>query len=207
MHHVSRTLRIAALLATAALAAPQAARADAADLARAAALVQRVVELNQKFSAANVTLEAPEPLAGADGKYVLPVNADGTLTAWAEKALAAQLGNIAGEQAGTAAAKGLGSVVPGGGLAGGFLKKKGKETGAMTALGGSEFVKQASSLSFDSISDYAVYLHAKLAGTENYTQAVQAAIALYPDLEKSYVGNISKALELSKKALASAASE
>ncbi len=205
MHYVSRSLRIAALLATAALAAPQAARADAGDLARAAALVQRVVELNQKFSAANVTLDAPEPIAGSTGKYLLPINADGTLTAWAEKALAAQLGNIAGEQAGAAAAKGLGSVVPGGSLAGGLLKKKGKETGAMTALGGADFVKQASSLSFDSISDYAVYLHAKLAGAENYTKAIQAAIALYPDLEKSYVGNISKALELSKKALAAAA--
>lgn len=205
MHYVSRSLRIAALLATAALAAPHAARADAGDLARAAALVQRVVELNQKFSAANVTLDAPEPIAGSTGKYLLPINADGTLTAWAEKALAAQLGNIAGEQAGAAAAKGLGSVVPGGSLAGGLLKKKGKETGAMTALGGADFVKQASSLSFDSISDYAVYLHAKLAGAENYTKAIQAAIALYPDLEKSYVGNISKALELSKKALAAAA--
>lgn len=202
LHH--RSLRLAALLASAALALPSAARADAADLARAATIIQRVLELNQKYSTTDVVLQAPEPIAGATGKYLLPVNADGSLTAWAEKALLAQVGNIAGEQAGSAAAKGLGSVVPGGSLAGGFLKKKGKETGAMVALGGADFVKGASTLSFDSIADYAVYLHAKLGQTADYAKAVQAAIALYPDLEKSYADSIGSALKLAQKVAAAA---
>jgi hypothetical protein len=101
--------------------------ANVNDVSRAVAIVQRMVELNKRFAAYAVTLVAPEPIASASGRYLLPVNAQGQLTGWAEKALSAQVGNIAGEQAGAAAARGLGSVIPGGGLAGGFLKKKARK--------------------------------------------------------------------------------
>lgn len=199
---ISRSLRFAAALAFVSAAASSTFASSAEDVARAAALVQRMVELNQKFSAYDVALTAPAPLAGAKGKYLLPIDANGTLTGWAEKALAAQVGNIAGEQAGSAAAKGLGSVVPGGGLASGFLKKKGKESGAMLALGGTEYVKSTSSLSFDSVEAYAVYLHSKLGQSADYSKAVQAAIALYPDLEKSYSASIQSAFDAAMKVAA-----
>jgi len=160
--------------------------ANVNDASRAVAIVQRMVELNKRFAAYAVTLVAPEPIASASGRYLLPVNAQGQLTGWAEKALSAQVGNIAGEQAGAGAARGLGSVIRGGGLAGGFLKKKGKETGAAAAMGGKELIRSSSSLSFNPTGDYAVYLHAKLAGTAEYQKALTAAIALYPDLETGY---------------------
>ncbi|MBC8010808.1 MAG: hypothetical protein H7067_12020 [Burkholderiales bacterium] len=199
---LSRSLRFAATLALVSAAASSSFAGSAEDVARAAALVQRMVELNQQFSAYDVSLTAPEPLAGAKGKYLLPVDANGTLTGWAEKSLNAQVGNIAGEQAGSAAAKGLGSIVPGGGLAGGFLKKKGKESGAMLALGGTEYVKSTSSLSFDSPEAYAVYLHSKLGQSADYSKAVQAAIALYPDLEKSYSTSVQSAYDAAMKVAA-----
>jgi hypothetical protein len=93
-------------------------------------------------------------------------------------------------------------MVPGGGLASGFLKKKGKEAGAMAALGGPEFIKKSSSLSFDTAEDYAVYLHAKAGKSADYSKAVQAAIALYPDLEKSYTASVTAAYEAAKSAAA-----
>ncbi len=173
--------------------------ANVNDVARAVAIVQRMVELNKRFSAYNVTLAAPEPIAGTSGTYLLPVNAQGQLTGWAEKALNAQVGNIAGEQAGAAASRGLASVVPGGGLAGGFLKKKGKEVGATAAMGGKEFIRSSSSLSFNTTDDYAVYLHAKLAGTAEYQKALTAAIALYPDLETGYDAAVTAAYENAKR--------
>lgn len=174
--------------------------ADTAEtVARTAAIVQRVMELNQQFAAYDAELPAPAPLAGAKGKYLLPINADGTLTAWAEKALNAQVGNIAGEQAGAAAGKGLASVVPGGGLASGFLKKKGKETGAMAALGGADFVRKNTVYSFDSVEAYAVFLHAKAGKSADYSKAVQAAIALYPDLESSYAASVQTAFNAAAK--------
>lgn len=197
-----RTLRLAATLALLAAPASFAFADGAADVARAAALVQRMVELNQKFAAYDIDLPAPDAIQGVTGKYLLPVNADGSLTGWAQKALTAQVGNIAGEQAGAAAGKGLSSMVPGGGLASGFLKKKGKEAGAMAALGGPKYIKETSSLSFDTVEDYAIYLHAKAGKSADYSKAVQAAIALYPDLEKSYTASVTAAYEAAKSAAA-----
>jgi hypothetical protein len=193
-----RPLRFAAGLAAAVLLSSSLVADTAETITRAVEITQRMIELNQKFAAFDVALTAPDPLQGAKGKYLLPIDANGALTGWAQKALQAQVGNIAGEQAGAAASKGLASVVPGGGLAGGFLKKKGKEAGAMAALGGPDYVKKTSSLSFDSVEAYAVYLHAKLGSSPEYSKAVQAAIALYPDLEASYGKSVTAAYEAAK---------
>jgi hypothetical protein len=173
--------------------------ANVNDVARAVAIVQRMVELNKRFEAYDVKLVAPEPINGTSGKFLLPVNEQGQLTGWAEKAVNAQVGNIAGEQAGAAASRGLASAIPGGGLASGFLKKKGKEVGATAALGGKEFIRSSSSLSFNTSDDYAVYLHAKLAGTPEYQKALTAAIALYPDLETGYDAAVTAAYENAKR--------
>lgn len=180
-------------------AASSAMASSVQDVARAAAIVQRVVELNTRFAAYEIELEAPAPIAGSTGKFMIPIDANGALTGWAEKALNAQVGNVAGEQAGAAATRGLASVVPGGGLAGGFLKKKGKEAGATMALGGEDYIRSTSSFSFNSPADYAVFLHAKAGRSEDYSKAVQAAIALYPDLEKSYSASVSAAYEAALK--------
>lgn len=194
-----RPLRLLAGLALASASASYAPAGTAEDVARAAAIVERLVELNQKFAAYAVELPAPTPAKGVSGKYLLPIDENGALTEWAQKALQAQVGNVAGEQAGAAAGKGLASAVPGGGLATGFLKKKGKEAGALAALGGPEFVKKTSSISFNDVQAYAVYLHAKAGKNADYSQAVQAAIALYPDLEKSYSASVGAAYEAAVK--------
>ncbi len=198
MNPSHRVLRHATLALALLVAAPLA-RAGADDVARAAAVVARVIELNKKFAAYDVQLAAPTPAAGVTGKYLLPIDENGALTEWAQKALTAQVGNIVGEQAGAAAGKGLASVVPGGGLASGFLKKKGKEAGATAALGGPDFIKKTSRVSFNSVDQFAVYLHAKAGKSADYTKAVQAAIALYPDLEKSYSASISAAYDAAVK--------
>lgn len=195
MNSSSRSLRLLAAFAFLAASATLGHADTAESVTRAAAIVQRLVELNQKYSAYDVELPAAAPINGASGKYVLPIDANGALTEWAQKALNAQVGNVAGEQAGSAAGKGLAKVVPGGGLAGGFLKKKGKEAGAMAALGGPDFIKKTSSLSFDNVEAYAVYLHAKLGKNADYSKAVQAAIALYPDLEKTYSASVAAAYD------------
>lgn len=190
-----RSLCVSAALLFAISSAAPAYAGTADSVAKAAAIAQRLVELNQKFAAYDVELPAPTPASGVTGKFLLPINENGELTEWAKKAINAQVGNIAGEQAGAAASKGLASVVPGGGLAGGFLKKKGKESGAMLALGGSEFIKKTSSVSFDSVEAYAVYLHAKIGKSADYSKAVQAAIALYPDLEATFTTSIQTAYD------------
>ena len=77
------------------------------------------------------------------------------------------------------------------------MKKKGKETGAMAALGGEKFVKKTSTMSFDNLEDYAVYLHVTHGNEPGLQQALAAAMSIYPDLEFGYDVAISKAYQRS----------
>ncbi|MBE35017.1 MAG: hypothetical protein CMI16_05600 [Opitutaceae bacterium] len=63
----------------------------------------------------------------------------------------------------------------------------------MAALGGKKFIKKSSSYSLNNIEDYAVYLHVVHGKDPGYTQALAAAMALYPDLEFRYDAAINKA--------------
>ncbi|MCF7687942.1 MAG: hypothetical protein K9M98_03155 [Cephaloticoccus sp.] len=178
---------------------PAIAHADTmADVVKAQVVLGKVMQIITKYQQYAVTLEAPTPRSNAKGRYLLPYTENGALTEWATKTLNVQLGALAGEKAGEAAGKALASKVPFGGLASGFMKKKGKETGALAALGGKDFVTKTSSQSFDNLDDYAVYLHVTHANEGGYQQALAAAMAIYPELETSYDVAINKAY---KKAL------
>jgi hypothetical protein len=196
----SSRLRLVAAVAAFSLVSQTSVLAGADDVARAVAVVQRMVELNTQFAAQNIELAAPTPLAGAEGKFLLPITGEGQLTAWAEKALSAQVGNVVGEQVADEAAKRtVGAIPVVGGFAGGFAKKKGQEVGAMVALGGPDFVKGATTHSFEKADDFAVYLHSKMGASPDYSKAVQAAIALYPELEKSYAKSVKAAFDAAAK--------
>lgn len=137
---------------------------------------------------------APEPVADMGGKFFLPFDAEGNLTGWANKAVGAQVGAAVGAKAGEKAGSMLASKVP---FAGGMLamgaKKKGKELGAIAAVGGAKFVKESSSLSFNSVQDLALYMHLNCSGNADYIKGFAAAMALYPELEKTYEATVKKA--------------
>ena len=157
-----------------------------ADVVKAQAILGKVIEYTAKYQAYAANVQAPQPLPNNSGKYLLPYNADGQITEWAAKTLSSQVGAAIGAKAGEEAGKQLASRVPFGGLASGFMKKKGKEMGAVAAVGGMEFIKKTSHLSFNDLDDYAVYLHVKHASSGDYAQALAAAMAIYPSLEGNY---------------------
>lgn len=184
------------LLLSAVLFAPSALRADTvADVVKAQKVIGAVAKLLTKYQQYGIDLPAPAPRSDAKGKYVLPYTEAGALTEWAAKTFNVQAGSLAGEKAGEAAGKALASKVPLGGLASGFMKKKGKEIGAMTALGGEKYVRSTSALSFDNLEDYAVYMHVKHGASGGYNQALAAAMAIYPQLETSYDAAINNAFK------------
>jgi hypothetical protein len=177
--------------------APVALRASdtMADVVKAQVVLGKVLQLMTKYQQYAITLEAPTPKANTKGKYLLPYKANGELTEWATKTFNVKLGAMAGEQAGDMAGKAVASKVPFGGLASGLMKKKGKEMGAVAALGGQKYITKTSSMSFDNMDDYAVYLqvtHGKEAGLQ---QALAAAMAIYPELESGYDAAINKAYQ------------
>lgn len=189
------------LVALALTVASSASAASIADIAKAEAILQKIVKIAAKYRTQAIELPAPQPLADKSGKYFLPYTADGQMTAWAAKAVAAEVGAIVGEQAGAATGKAVASKIPFGGLVSGATKKKGKELGAIAAVGGAEFIKESSELSFNSLEDYAVYLQATRASDSNYTQALAAAMAIYPDLESTFDNAIAQAYKLAAKAV------
>jgi hypothetical protein len=161
------------------------------DIVKAQIVINKVLDVVAQFHEQTVVVDAPAPIATNKGKYLLPYKANGEMTEWAGKALNVEVAKLAGEKAGDAVA----SKIPFGGFASGLIKKKTKEVAAVTALGGMNFLKSTSELSFDSLNEYAVYLHVRHSTDANYKEVLAAAMALYPDLEGRFDGAVKEAYQ------------
>ncbi len=135
----------------------------------------------------------PTPLTDKSGKFCCPYDSEGHLVDWANKAIGAQVGAAVGAKVGEKAGGMVLSKVPFGGFLSGAAKKKGKELGALAAVGGADFVKSSSTISFNSLEDLCVYLHMNFAANPEYVKGLAAALAIYPDLEKTYTESLKKA--------------
>jgi hypothetical protein len=173
------------------------------DIAKAQKVLQVVLDIRAKMKAASIQLTAPTPQTNQVGPYFLPYNSKGEITPWANKAISAQVGAAIGEKAGEEAGKAVLNQVPlgVGSLFSGAAKKKGKELGAIAAVGGPEAIKNGSDLSFATLEDYAVYLQATHATDGEFPKALATAIAIYPQLEKTYPKAIKAAYDTAAKAL------
>ncbi len=204
MKHLRLRTATALLVAAGFTAGPLSADLDPNDLAKAAKVLREIQELSGYINAVAPTAEitVPTPRQDTDGQYISPYRSDGTLAEWARKAVGgaagAALGNLAGDQLGKAATKELAAKVPGGALIGGLFGKKAKkalaETAAVKAIGGWDYIKETSDLSFDNTMDLAVYLHANYASADpDYAQALAAAMGVYPRLQGAYEPAIKRA--------------
>lgn len=184
-----RLLLVASVFALPALAFA----VDPADVVRAQKILTTVLKVTSRYQALSVNVPAPQPLTNKSGKYFVPYNAKGELTAWATKAFNAQAGAAVGAKVGEKAGQALAAKVPFGGLLAGAAKNKGKELGALAAVGGPDFVKSSSDYSFAHLDDYIVYLHVTHASSPGYAQALATAISVYPELEKNYTPALQRA--------------
>ncbi len=179
-------------------------RADGvADFARAQLMFAQAMNAVQQYkqvagptAAAAAPAEepvAPAPLTDRSGKFFSPYDEDGHLVPWANKAIGAQVGAAVGSKVGEKAGGAVLAKIPFGGLLSGAAKKKGKELGALAAVGGPDFVKSSSTLSFNSLEELSLYMHLRFAADPEYVKGLAAALAIYPDLEKTYQAAIKKA--------------
>ena len=153
------------------LSALTASAASMADVVKAQVVINKINEVVEKYREMTIELEAPASLDGPKGKFMVPFANDRELTEWAEKALNAQGGAAVGEKAGSAVGKALGSKIPFGGFGGGAAKKKGKQMGAVTAIGGTAFIKKTTDRSLNNADDYIVYLQVQHSGSVEYQKA------------------------------------
>jgi hypothetical protein len=146
-----------------------------------------------------IELEVPEPIDDNSGKFLFPYTFDGELTAWGDKALTAQVGAEAGAMAADKGINALAAKVPFGGLLGGAMKSKAKETGAIMAIGGWDFIRENSELSFNKLSELSVYMHSEFYGDPDYETALAAATAIYPKLESGHKRAVDRAYKNAKR--------
>lgn len=162
-------------------------------------VVDKYKEVQALLDQGVVELDYEEPIQGNTGKFLLPFDEGGNPTEWADKALNAQVGALAAEKASGTAINAAAARVPFGGFLAGAAKDKAKGAGAIAAIGGWNYIKETTSLSFDRLDDYSIYLHSEFNGLPGYEKALAAAMAVYPKLEKSHKRYIDKAYKDARK--------
>lgn len=137
--------------------------------------------------AAPSQLVAPEPIVGNTGKYMSPYTEDGTVTAWVEKGTAAsagaQIGGFVGAQVGQ---KALENIPFFGGMLGQQLGEVAGRTMALKMVGGEEFIKTNSDLSFNTVNELAVYMYVKNSTHKDYQKVLELTQSIYPELKTAY---------------------
>lgn len=180
--------------------------ADMGGIIKAQILLGKVTQLMDKYQdvqalidAGTIELEVPEPAEGNTGEFLFPYDENGYLTAWAEKALNAQVGAQAGGLVADQAINSVASRIPLGGFLAGSARGKAKETGAVIAIGGWDFIRETSDTSFNKLEDLSVYMHVQFVGDSDYEQALASAMAIYPKLEQGHQRAVDNAFKEARK--------
>lgn len=130
---------------------------------------------------------APAPIQGNAGKFMSPFTTDGVTAEWVTKAMKVQASGAIGEAAGQIAANQLLSNIPFAGMFAGKATKSLARSAAMKSIGGEEFLKSSSDLSFNSLQEMAAHMYAFHSSHAEYPQIVKATSAIYPDFSAVYV--------------------
>lgn len=137
--------------------------------------------------AAPAQIHAPAPILGNSGKYMSPFTEDGTVALWVEKgrsaSTGASVGGFVGAQAGAKLAENIPFI---GGWIGQSVGESVGRTVALKMVGGEEFIKANSDLSFNSVNDLAVYMYAKNSSHKDYAEVLDLTQKIYPDLKSAY---------------------
>lgn len=130
---------------------------------------------------------APTPIQGNAGRYMSPYTQDGTVTLWVEKGRSASAGANVGGFLGAQAGQKLAGQIPFvGGLIGQQIGEKAGRAIALEMVGGEEFIRANSDLSFDNVDDLAIYMYAKNSGHKDYPAVLDLTQKIYPELQNRY---------------------
>jgi hypothetical protein len=145
-------------------------------------------------------LASPKAIEGTTGKYMSPFTSDGVTAGWVTKAMGVKasgavgsmVGSAAGNYAANKATNQMASMVPIPGMS--FLAQRaGKAAGeaagrgmALQSIGGEEFLKSSTDLSFNSLQDMAIYMYVNHSTHPDYAKIVDATASIYPEFKTAY---------------------
>lgn len=135
---------------------------------------------------AQLRAAAPKPIEGNSGAFMSPFTSDGVTAEWVTKAMKVQASGDIGGAVGQVAADQLLSNIPFAGLFAGKATKALARSAAMKSIGGEEFLKSSSDLSFNTLEDMAKYMYAFHSSHPEYARIVKATVAIYPDFATVY---------------------
>lgn len=111
-----------------------------------------------------------------------------------DKAIRVKAGSTVGQAAGAIAGREvLKQILFVVGILGATVGKAIGRSIAIESIGGMEFIKKTSDLSFNSLQDMSVYLYAKHSKHPHYKAALDATFQVYPDLQQVYISSIRRA--------------
>ncbi|MFQ5647056.1 MAG: hypothetical protein ACE5GM_09010 [bacterium] len=157
------------------------------------------------------TLALPEPVSDNTGRYLSPYTQDEVLAEWVDKVSQAKIGSFLGKTVclllsnasnPRVVRKGRrrrGPIVVHGLVRNQVASRVGDEIGrdlAIKAIGGWEYIREKSDLSFNSLDNMIVYLYIKYSRTDHYQGALDAASTIYPQLERRYYRAIRNARKI-----------
>jgi len=133
-------------------------------------------------------VRVPTPIEGNYGEYMCPYTSDGTVAVWVAKGINLKIGSKAGEYAGRRLGNDDTFLITG------WIGKKLGHWAALNAIGGEEFIRENSDLSFNDLEEMIVYLYANYYGTEHYVEVLNLTSEIYTDLDNdAYLGAIWRA--------------
>jgi len=136
-------------------------------------------------------LLTPNYVEGSSGKYMSPFTSDLVVTEWVDKAIDANIGANLGGLIGTHVGQVILSEIP---FVGSTIGKEiGESAGyslALNAIGGDEFLRESTDISFNSLKDMSIYLYKYNSEHRSYLEAVKATMVLYPGLKDVYNASI-----------------
>ena len=139
-------------------------------------------------------VRVPNAIPDASGEYLSPYTSDGTVAPWVAKGRAAKLGSAVGSMAGAKAGEAALSAVPiiGGWLGGKAGDRIGREV-ALAWVGGEDYMRETSDLSFHDVDDLIVYTYALHSTHEDFDEVVGLVKEIYPEVEKRWNKAIKRA--------------
>lgn len=123
----------------------------------------------------------PTPIYGNEGQFMSPFTEDNTVTAWVEKGLQAEVASNVGTALGSLAAMSNSDNIMLSVFGGAVGSIAGREV-MLRAIGGWDFIKDNSDLSFNSLEEMAKYMAYENSSHPQYAQVLNATYGIYPEL-------------------------